>query len=68
MDTKTEGDALMTLSREWSAKVATAPLDEWIDVSAGDAVMIPPGLPPVRGQAAIRQYVEAAGRFPGFQI
>jgi ketosteroid isomerase-like protein len=68
MDTKTEGDALMTLSREWSAKVATAPLDEWIDFWAEDAVIMPPGLPPVRGKAAIRQYVEAAGQLPGFQI
>lgn len=68
MDTKAEGDALMALSREWSAKVATAPLDEWIDVWADDAVMMPPGLPPVRGKAAIRQYVEAAGKLPGFQI
>jgi ketosteroid isomerase-like protein len=68
MDTKTEGDALMTLSREWSAKVATAPLDEWIDFWAEDAVMMPPGLPPVRGKAAIREYVEAAGKLPGFQI
>jgi ketosteroid isomerase-like protein len=58
----------MNLSREWSAKVASAPVDEWIDFWAEDAVMMPPGLPAVRGKAAIRQYVEAAGKLPGFQI
>ena len=31
MDLKLEGDALMKLSRDWSAKVATTPLDDWID-------------------------------------
>jgi ketosteroid isomerase-like protein len=68
VDSKTEGDALMKLSREWSAKVASAPLDDWIDYWAEDAVMMPPGLPALRGKAAIRQYVEAAGQLPGFQI
>ena len=68
MDSKSEADSLMKLSREWSAKVASAPLDEWIDFWAEDAVMMPPGLSAVRGKAAIRQYVEAAGKLPGFQI
>lgn len=68
MDSKSEEDALMRLSREWSAKVASAPVDEWIDVWADDAVMMPPGLSAVRGKAPIRQYVEAAGTLPGFQI
>jgi ketosteroid isomerase-like protein len=68
VDSKREADSLMNLSREWSAKVASAPMNEWIDFWAEDAVMMPPGLPAVRGKAAIRQYVEAAGKLPGFQI
>lgn len=68
MDLQAEGDALMRLSRKWSEMVATAPVDEWIDFWADDAVMMPPGLPPLRGKAAIRQYVEAAADVPGFQI
>ena len=68
MDPKNEAEALMNLSREWSAKIASAPMDEWIDFWAEDAVMMPPGLPAVRGKAAIRQYVEAAARLPGFRI
>ena len=68
MKSTSEAESLMNLSREWSAKVASAPVDEWIDFWAEDAVMMPPGLPAVRGKAAIRQYVEAAGKLPGFQI
>ena len=68
MDLQAEGDALMQLSRDWSAQVATAPIEAWIDVWADDAVMMPPGLPILRGKAAIRQYVETAARLPGFQI
>ena len=68
MDLKAEGDALMKLSRDWSAKITTSPIDDWIDFWAEDAVMMPPGLPPLRGKAAIRQYVETAGKLPGFQI
>ena len=68
MDSRNEAESLMNLSREWSAKVASAPMDEWIDFWAEDAVMMPPGLPAVRGKAAIRQYVEAAAKLPGFRI
>jgi uncharacterized protein (TIGR02246 family) len=68
MDLRAEGEALMALSRDWSARAATEPIDNWIDIWADDAVMMPPGLPPVRGKAAIRQYVEAAAQMPGFQI
>ena len=68
MDLKREGDLLMKLSRDWCAKAATAPVDDWIDFWADDAVLMPPGLPPVRGKSAIRQYVENAAKVPGFQI
>lgn len=68
MDLKTEGDLLMKLSRDWCAKAATAPVDDWIDFWADDAVLMPPGLPPVRGKTAIRHYVETAAKVPGFQI
>ena len=33
-----------------------------------DAVFMPPGLPPVVGEAALRQYVEVSMRIPGFSI
>lgn len=68
VDLEAEGIALMQLSREWSDLVATAPLDDWIEFWAEDAVMMPPDLPPLRGRTAIREYVEAAAQIPGFQI
>lgn len=68
VDAEKEGAALMQLSRDWSALVSSAEVDEWIDFWAEDAVMMPPGLPPLRGKAAIRDYVEAAVQLPGFQI
>lgn len=58
----------MEMSRNWSALVSSAPIDQWIDFWADDAIMMPPGGPPIRGKAAIREYVEAAGQLPEFQI
>jgi ketosteroid isomerase-like protein len=39
-------------------------LSYWTD----DAVVIPPGLPPVTGKSALRQYVEDSLKIPGFRI
>jgi ketosteroid isomerase-like protein len=68
VDVEAEGAALMQLSRDWSSRVSSADVDDWINFWAEDAVMMPPGLPPLRGKAAIREYVEAAGQLPGFHI
>jgi ketosteroid isomerase-like protein len=67
-DLEAEGQALMQLSREWSASIPTASIDSVMSLWAEDAVMLPPGSPPLEGKAAIRSYVEAAGQVPGFQI
>src|SRR5207248_6733435 len=39
-------------------------LSFWTD----DAVVLPPGLPPIIGKAALRQYVETSLQVPGFRI
>ena len=67
-DLDAEGQALMQLSRDWSAMVPTGDLDRMIELWAPDAVMMPPGTAPLQGREAIRAYVEAAGQIPGFQI
>jgi ketosteroid isomerase-like protein len=67
-DLEAEGAELMQLSREWSDLVSTAPIEEWIGLWAEDAVLMPPDLPPIRGRAAIREYVEAAAQVPGSHI
>lgn len=68
VDVQAEGATLMELSRNWSAMVDSAPVEQWIDHWADDAVLMPPGGPPIRGKAAIREYVKAAGQLPDFRI
>ena len=68
IDVEAEGAALMQRSRDWSQLVATGNIDSVMAVWADDAVMMPPGMPPLEGKAAIRSYVEAGMRLPGFSI
>ena len=68
VDLEAEGQALMQVSRDWSDLVATGDMEAIMAGWADDAVMMPPGLPPLEGKAAIRAYVEAAGEIPGFAI
>jgi uncharacterized protein (TIGR02246 family) len=67
-DRETEGQALMQLSRDWSAMVPGGDIEKLLQFWAEDAVMMPPGSPPLEGRTAIRSYVEAASQIPGFQI
>lgn len=68
IDLEAEGRALMQVSREWSNRVATGNVDSIMAGWAHDAVMMVPGLPALEGQPAIRSYVEAGMRLPGFSI
>jgi steroid delta-isomerase-like uncharacterized protein len=63
-----EAEALMDLSRQWSATIASGDLEGGMDFWANDAVMLPPDLPLLDGKEAIREYVEAAAGIPGFKI
>jgi ketosteroid isomerase-like protein len=68
VNVEAEGEALMQRSREWSSRVGSGDLETTLAYWADDAVMMPPGMPPVEGKAAIRSYVEGASKIPGFQI
>lgn len=68
IDLEAEGQALMQVSRDWSDLAATGNLDSIMTGWADDAVLMAPGLPPLEGKAAIRQYVGAAMQIPGFSI
>lgn len=68
VDLEAEGQALMQLSRDWSARMRDGDLEAILAGWSEDAMMMPPGLPPLRGKAAIRAYVEEAMRQPGFSI
>ncbi|MBK7406282.1 MAG: DUF4440 domain-containing protein [Phycisphaerales bacterium] len=67
-DRRVEGERLMQVSRDWSdaaqARDVEATLSYWSD----DAIVIPPGEAPLKGKAAIREYVLGAFDTPGFSI
>lgn len=67
-DTNAEAAKLMAASRAWSAAAQSGDLETILSYWADDAVIMAPGQPPVRGKAAIRQYVQATGSIPGFSI
>jgi ketosteroid isomerase-like protein len=69
MDLVSEKTRLLQRDAEWAAAAAEGRdvefiLSFWTD----DAVVIPPGLPTIIGQAALRQYVEGSMQIPGFRI
>ena len=60
---------LLERDAEWAAAASEGRdieliLSYWTD----DAVVLPPGLPPIAGKAALRHYVEASMQIPGFRI
>ena len=68
VDTKTEGEKLMNVSREWSKVAATRDVEKTLSYWADDATVISPGQPTLKGKQAIRQMVEGSLKNPGFQI
>ena len=69
MELDRERSSLERRDAEWSAlasqgKDLEAILSYWTD----DAVVVPPGLPTLRGKVALRQYVTESLRIPGFRI
>jgi ketosteroid isomerase-like protein len=65
----TEQELLLERDRAWSSLASEggdvdAMLSYWTD----DAVLIAPGLPPVAGKEALRQYVLSSLNIPGFNI
>jgi uncharacterized protein (TIGR02246 family) len=67
-DLEAEAATLMETSRAWSAAAGSGDIDAILSYWADDAIMMPPGQPPLRGKAAIREYVEAGSAIPGFSI
>jgi ketosteroid isomerase-like protein len=68
VDTKTEGERLMQISREWSRSAATDSLEKTLSYWADDAVIMSPGQPPVKGKNAIREMIMSTTKIPGFKI
>ena len=68
IDKKQEGEKLMQLSRDWSDIVKTGDLEKILEGWADDAVMMVPGMSPLRGKEAIKGYVKAGLEIPGFSV
>jgi ketosteroid isomerase-like protein len=69
MDSSAERTRLLERDAEWAAAASEGRdveriLSYWTD----DAVVLPPGLPPIIGKTALRQYVEMSTQIPGFHI
>lgn len=61
--------ALLERDAAWSAAAsARAPVEEVLDFWTDDAVVVPPGMPPVSGRQALRDYVSGSYVIPGFRI
>jgi ketosteroid isomerase-like protein len=68
IDAEAEEAELMRISREWSEVAGSGDLDATLAYWADDAVMMPPGMPPLKGKKAIREFIEASGSIPGSAI
>jgi len=68
IDTKTEGEKLMQLSKEWSKLAGTDSIERILSFWADDAIVMSPGQPPIKGKTAIREMVEGTSKIPGFKI
>ena len=68
VDTKTEGEKLMQISRDWSKSASTDSIEKTLSYWADDAIVMQPGQPPLKGKDAIRSMVEGASKIPGFKI
>ena len=68
-DSVAEGQKLLGRDAEW-ADLATAgkDIDKIVSYWSDDAVVIFPGQPVIEGKQAIRAYVEASLKTPGFKI
>ena len=59
---------ILRLDREWLQAAQAHDVDRAVSFWAEDAVVFPPGSPPVAGRAAIRDYVVKSFQTPGFSI
>ena len=53
VDTKAEGEKLMQISRDWSKSAATDSIERTLSYWADEAVVMPPGQPPIKGKKAM---------------
>ena len=68
-DPSTERKRLLERDAEWVAVASEGrDVDRILSYWTDDAAVFAPGLPPLIGKAALREYVENSLRIPGFKI
>ncbi len=69
MDLALERTRLLQRDAEWAAVASEGrDLERVLSYWTDDAVVLAPGLPPVAGKDALRQYVQGSMQIPGFRI
>lgn len=68
VDKEAEKQKLMELSQQWAKVAQTGTIDSTLTYWADNAVMMPPGKPPLKGKQEIRKYLESTSNIPGFEI
>lgn len=68
VDTKTEGEKIIQLSKDWSKAATTGDVEKTVSYWADDALLMSPGAPPLKGKKEIRKMVEESFKMPGFRI
>lgn len=69
MDLERERKRLLQRDAEWASLSSEGrDIERILSFWTEDAMVYPPGLPVVRGKAALRSYVEGALAMPGFHI
>lgn len=69
MDLERERTHLLQRDSEWAALSSDGrDIDRILSYWTDDARVYPPGMPPVSGKAALRDYVEGSLAIPGFHI
>ena len=63
-----EQSRILRLDAEWSRAAQDRDVDRAVSFWAEDAIVFPPGSPPVAGKAAIREFVVKSFQTPGFGI
>jgi uncharacterized protein (TIGR02246 family) len=60
---------LLERDAEWARLAAEGrDVDAIVSYWTDDAVILPPGMPPVVGRVALREYVQGSFKIPGFRI
>ena len=69
IDSSVERTRLLARDAEWAAAASEGrDIERILSYWTEDAIVLPPGFPPVNGKTALRHYVQASMQIPGFKI